>query len=127
MNVIDGLVETTVIKSARILFHKLLKAVFVQLFIFHMKILMLFHIGFVLEGELARGSVAVEVCCLLVSVHAVLRPAILRAAEPEESLPLNGVVLAMVVEVHLHIGGADVDLENNFGLQKIFLSDKKYF
>ena len=85
------------------------------------------HIGFVLEGELARGSVAVEVCCLLVSVHAVLRPAILRAAEPEESLPLDGVVLAMVVEVHLDIGCADVDLENIFGLQKIFLSDRKYF
>ena len=68
-----------------------------------------------------------EVCRLLVSVHAVLRPAILRAAEPEESLPLNGVVLAMVVEVHLHIGGADVDLENIFCLQKIFLAYRKYF
>ena len=61
-----------------------------------------------------------EVCCLLVSVHAVLRPAILRAAEPEESLPLNGVVLAMVVEVHLHIGGADVDLENILAYRKYF-------
>ena len=33
-------------------------------------------------------------------------------AEPEEAFPLDGVVLPMVVEVHLHVRGADVHLED---------------
>ena len=37
--------------------------------------------------------------------------AVLRATEPEETLALDGVVLPMVVEVHLNVGGADVHLE----------------
>ena len=39
------------------------------------------------------------------------RVAVLRATEPEETLALDGVVLPVVVEVHLHIRGADVHLE----------------
>ena len=51
-----------------------------------------------------------EVCCLLVPVDALITSAILRASEPEEALPLDGVVLPVVVEVHLDIRGADIDL-----------------
>ena len=51
-----------------------------------------------------------EVCCLLTPVDALITSAILRASEPEEALPLDGVVLPVVVEVHLDIRGADVDL-----------------
>ena len=40
------------------------------------------------------------------------RVAVLRATEPEETLALDGVVLAVVVEVHLHVRGADVHLED---------------
>ena len=39
------------------------------------------------------------------------RVAVLRATEPEETLALDGVVLPVVVEVHLHVRGADVHLE----------------
>ena len=37
--------------------------------------------------------------------------AVLRATEPEETLALDGVVLPVVVEVHLHVRGADVHLQ----------------
>ena len=68
------------------------------------------HIRLVLECELTRGPVAVEMCCLLVPVHAVLCVAVLSSSEPEKALSLNCIVLPVVVEVHLDIRGADVDL-----------------
>ena len=101
---IDGLVETAVIKSARILFHKLLKAVFVQLFVFHMKILMLFHIGFVLESELTTRSIAMEMRRFLPPKRAIVSGAILATTEPQKAFTLNGVVLSVIIEVHLYVG-----------------------
>ena len=72
-------------------------------------VMYLTHISLVLEGVLTARSVAVEVGCLLVPVHAVLGVAVLRPPEPEESLPLDCIVLPVVVEMHLDVGGADVD------------------
>ena len=74
-----------------------------------------------------RDLPAVKVGGGLALEGAVGRLAVVLTPETEEALPLDGVVLPVVVEVHLDIGGADVDLENIFGLQKIFLSDRKYF
>ena len=51
-----------------------------------------------------------EVCCLLVPVHALIAAAVLCASEPEEAFPLDGIVLPVVVKVHLDVRGADVDL-----------------
>ena len=39
-------------KSAWIVFHELFKSIFVQLLIFHVKILMFLHVGFVFESKL---------------------------------------------------------------------------
>ena len=72
-------------------------------------VMYLTHISLVLEGVLTARSVAVKVRCLLVPVHAVLRVAVLRPPEPEESLPLDCIVLPVVVEMHLDVRGADVD------------------
>ena len=46
----------------------------------------------------------------LTSIEAVCSVAVLSPPEPEEALPLDGVVLPVVVEVHLHVRGADVHL-----------------
>ena len=46
----------------------------------------------------------------LTSIEAVCSVAVLCPPEPEEALPLDGVVLPVVVEVHLHVRGADVHL-----------------
>ena len=51
-----------------------------------------------------------EVCCLLVPVHAVLTAAVLGTSEPQETFTLYCIVLPVVVEMHLDVGGADVDL-----------------
>ena len=51
-----------------------------------------------------------EMCCLLVPVHAVFSVAVLCSSEPKETLSLNCIVLSVVVEVHLNIRGADIDL-----------------
>ena len=64
---------------------------------------MLLHVGLVLEGELATRPVAVEVGSLLASKWAMGTGAILAASKPEKSLTLNGVIFAMVVEVHLDV------------------------
>ena len=72
-------------------------------------VMYLTHISLVLEGVLTARSVAVKVCCLLVTIYAVLRPAVLSPTEPQEPLPLDGIVLPVVVEMHLDVRGADVD------------------
>ena len=46
------------------------------------------------------------------SVETMCRVAVLSTAEPEEAFSLDRVVLPMVVEVHLNVGGADVHLED---------------
>ena len=79
------------------------------------------HVSFVLEGELTAGSVAVEVSCLLVSVDAVFRPTVLCPSEPEEALTLDCIVLSVVVEMHLDVGGADVDLVTAVALYAVVM------
>ena len=51
-----------------------------------------------------------EVRCLLVSVGTVIGVAILSTSEPQESFSLNGIIFAVVVEMHLDIRGTDVGL-----------------
>ena len=104
MNVVDGLIETAVIKSARILFHKFLKAVFVQLFVFHVKILVLFHVGFVLESKLTTRSIAMEMRRFLPPKGAIVSGAIFASTKPQKAFPLNGIVLSVIIEVHLYVG-----------------------
>ena len=106
---IDGLVETAVIKSARILFHKLFKAVFVQLFVFHMKIFVLFHISFVLESELTTRSIAMKMRRFLPPKRAIVSGAIFATTEPQKAFTLDGVVLSVIIEVHLYVGCWYVD------------------
>ena len=60
-----------------------------------------------------------EVRGLLVPVHAVLSVAVLRTTEPQESLPLDGVVLPVVVEMHLDVRGADVDFVTAVALDTV--------
>ena len=47
------------------------------------------------------------------------RMAVLRATEPEETLALDGVVLPVVVEVHLHVGRGDVALVAVLGVDAV--------
>ena len=68
-------------KSAWIVFHELFKPIFVKLLIFHVKILMFFHIGFVFKRELATRSIAMEMGRFLSLEWAVRRTAILLATK----------------------------------------------
>ena len=70
-------------KPAWIILHEFLKTVFIQLFIFHVKILMFFHVGFVFKRELATRSIAMEMGRFLSLEWAVRRAAILLATKPK--------------------------------------------
>ena len=59
--------------------------------------------------------------CFLVTVHAIVRVTILCTAKSEESLSLNCIVLPVVVEVHLHVGGADVHLVTSIALDTVIV------
>ena len=59
-----------------------------------------------------RGMCACQTGQIDTSVETMCRVAVLSTPEPEEAFPLDGVVLPMVVEVHLNVGGADVHLED---------------
>ena len=87
------------------MFNELLEPVLVQLFVFHVEVFVLFHVGLVLEGELTALSAAVEVGGVLALEGAVRGLAVVLPPEPVEPLPLDGVVLPVVVEVHLDVGG----------------------
>ena len=71
VNVIDGLAEPTPAVPTGLVLDKLLESVLHQLFVFHVKVLVLLHVSLVLEGELAPGPVAVEVGRLLTPKGAV--------------------------------------------------------
>ena len=62
-----------------------------------------------------------KVCCLLVSINTIIGPTVLRPSEPQEPLPLDGVVLPVVVEVHLDVGGADVHLVTAVALNAVIV------
>ena len=68
------------------------------------------HIRLVLECKLTTRPPAVEVSRLLVSVDAVIGFTVLCTSEPEEAFTLYCIVLPVVIEVHLDVRGADVDL-----------------
>ena len=70
-------------KPTRIILHEFLESVFIQLFIFHVKILMLFHIGFIFKRELATRSIAMEMGRFLSLEWAGRRAAILLATKPK--------------------------------------------
>ena len=62
-----------------------------------------------------------EMCCLLVPIHAVVCVTVLCSTKSEEPLPLNCIVLPVVVEVHLHVGGADVHLVTAITLDTVIV------
>ena len=64
---------------------------------------MLLHVGLVFEGELTTRSVAVEMGSLLASERAMGTGTVLAASKPEKSFPLDGVIFAMIVKVHLYV------------------------
>lgn len=110
VNMIDSLGESAVVKSARVLFHKLFESVLVELLVFHVEILVFLHIGLVLEGKLAATSIAMEMGGFLAAKGAVVRSTIFAASESEESLALDGIVFPMVIKVHLNVRSGDVHL-----------------
>ena len=57
-----------------------------------------------------RGMCACQTGQIDTSVETVCGVAVLGTAEPEEAFPLDRIVLPVVVEVHLDVRGADVDL-----------------
>lgn len=91
----------------------------VELFVFHVKVLVFLHVSLVFESELAPLPAAVEVGGVLALEGAVGRLAVVLAPEPVEPLPLDGVVLAVVVEVHLDVAGGDVDLVAGVGVDAV--------
>lgn len=110
MDVIDSLGKAAVVISTRVLFHKLFEAILVELFIFHVEILVLFHISFVLEGELAATSIAMEMGGFLSAKGAVVCGTIFATSESEEAFALDSIVFPMVIEVHLDVRSGDVHL-----------------
>ena len=58
-----------------------------------------------------EGICALQTGQIDTSVETVCRVAVLSTTEPEEAFPLDRIVLPVVVEVHLDVGGADVHLE----------------
>ena len=82
VDVIDCLGESAVVIAARILFHELFKAILVQLFIFHVKVLVLFHVSFVFKGELTTGAVTMKVRGFLTAEWTIVSSTILTASKP---------------------------------------------
>jgi len=66
VDVVDGLGEAAGVEAALVILHELLEAVLVELLVLHVKVLVLLHVGLVLEGEVAASTVAMKVSCLLV-------------------------------------------------------------
>ena len=69
-------------KTAWVILHKLFEPIFVQLFIFHVKVFVFFHISFVFKCKLTSRSIAVEVSCFLTLEWAVRRAAIFLSTKP---------------------------------------------
>jgi hypothetical protein len=83
MDVVDGLGKAAVAESALVVLHELLEAVLVQLLVLHVEVLVLLHVGLVLEGEVAAAAVAVKVGRLLISERAVRCAAIFLTSKPK--------------------------------------------
>lgn len=109
MNMVDSLGKATVVEATWVLLHKLFETVLVELFVFHMKVLVLFHIGLVFKSELASRSVTVEVGGFLASKRTLWTTAVLAASKPEKSFTLNSIIFSMIIKVHLDIRGRNVD------------------
>ena len=86
MDVVDGLGKAAVAESALVVLHELLEAVLVQLLVLHVKVLVLLHVGLVLEGEVAAAAVAVKVGRLLISERAVRCAAIFLTSKPKHKM-----------------------------------------
>ncbi len=110
VDVVDGLGEAAGLVPAGVGLHELLEAVVVELLVLHVEVLVLLHVGLVLERELAPRPVAMKMGGLLIAERTVMRSAVVAASKPQEAFPLDGIVLPVVVEVHLDVAGADVDL-----------------
>ena len=121
MNVINGFTKPAVIVTARILLHEFLETVFVQLFVFHMKILVLFHIGFIFERKLTSRSVAMKMRGFLSSKRAIMSRAIFTATKPQKSFALYGIILPMIIEVHLYVWRRNVDFVTVSGLDTMIM------
>ena len=109
MNMVDSLGKATVVKATWVLLHKFFETVLVELFVFHMKVLVLFHIGLVFKSELASRSVTVEVGGFLASKRTLWTTAVFAASKPEKSFTLNSIIFSMIIKVHLDIRGRNVD------------------
>ena len=83
VDVVDGLCEAAGVEAALVVLHELLEAVLVELFVFHVKVLVLLHVGLVFEGEVAAAAVAVKVGRLLVAEGTVGCAAVLLTSEPD--------------------------------------------
>ena len=103
VDVVDGLGEAAGIEAALVVLHELLEAVLVELLVFHVKVLVLLHVGLVLEGEVAAAAVAVKVGRLLVAEGAVRRAAVLLTTEPDvKSKCFESVTYLISVSLTVH-------------------------
>lgn len=110
VDVVAHLGEAAVLERAHLVLHELLEAVAGQLLVLDVVALVLLHVALVLEGEPAAGPAAVEVGGALAEEGAVAGAALFRRPESLEALLDDGRVFSVVVGVHLHVGGGDVDL-----------------
>ena len=84
VDVVDGLGEPAGVEPALVVLHELFEAILVQLFVFHVEVLVLLHVGLVFEREVAPAPVAVEVGRLLVTEGTVGCGAVFLSAEPRK-------------------------------------------
>ena len=110
VNVIDRLGEPATGEAAIVVLHELPESVLVELLVLHVEVFVLFHVGLILEGEVAAAPVAMEMRRFLSAKRTIIRLAVFHASKSEESLPLNQIVFAVIVEVHLDVAGGDVAL-----------------
>lgn len=109
MDMVDSAREATTRETTGLLFHELFEAIFIELLVLHVVVLVLLHVGLVLEGEIAPAPIAMEMRGLLGAKRAIRGGAILNPSESEETLSLNCIVLAMIIEMHLHVARRDVN------------------
>ena len=82
VDMIDRFGKSAIFISAGILFHELFKAIFVQLFVLHVEILVFFHVSFVFECELTTGSITMKVRGFLTAERTVMSRTILASSKP---------------------------------------------
>lgn len=109
MDMITDTRKPTILKHAMFVFHEFLETVSVQLFIFDMVRLVLFHVGFVFECIIAGWPSAVEMCGPLSGKAAGRGGAIFRGSKSLKSFLDDGRILSMIIGVHLYVRGAYVN------------------